>query len=81
MVRKSGRDMAELTHEQYDALERAVVNGSRVAIQRRGRREHVLVPLALRVRDGREAIEARNPTTGHDLTIYLDEIEAIEVVE
>jgi hypothetical protein len=72
--------MAELTHEQYDALERAVVDGSRIAVQRRGGREHVIVPLSLRVRDGREAIEARNPTTGHDLTIYLDEIEGLEVV-
>ena len=72
--------MAQLTHEQYDALERAVVRGTRVAIYRSGRRESVLVPLALRLRDGREAIEARHPTTGHDLTIYLDEIDAFEVI-
>ena len=49
-------------------------------MQRRGGREHIIVPLAVRIRDGREAIEARNPTTGHDLTIYLDEIEGLEVV-
>lgn len=72
--------MGELTHEQYDALERAVVDGTRVAVHRRGRREHVLIPLRLRMIDGREAIEARNPTTGHEMTIYLDEVEAIEVV-
>ena len=72
--------MAELTHDQYDAIERAVVNGTRIAVQRRGGREHIIVPLAVRTRDGREAIEARNPTTGHDLTIYLDEIEGLEVV-
>ena len=72
--------MGQLTHEQYDALERAVVNGSRVAIQRSGRRESVLVPLAVRLRDGRELIEARHPTTGHDLVIYLDEIDNIEVI-
>jgi hypothetical protein len=72
--------MAQLTHEQYDALERAVVKGMRVAIYRSGRRESVFVPLALRMRDGREAIEARHPTTGHDLTIYLDEIDSFEVV-
>jgi len=40
----------------------------------------VIVPLSLRTRNGREAIEARHPTTGHDLTIYLDEVERIEVV-
>jgi hypothetical protein len=72
--------MAQLTHEQYDALERAVVKGMRVAIYRSGRRESVFVPLAIRMRDGREAIEARHPTTGYDLTIYLDEIDSFEVV-
>ena len=72
--------MAQLTHEQYDALERAVIKGMRVAIYRSGRRETIVVPLALRLRDGREAVEARHPTTGHDLTIYLDEIDRFEVV-
>jgi len=72
--------MAQLTHEQYDELERAVVKGMRVAIYRSGRRESVFVPLAIRMRDGREAIEARHPTTGYDLTIYLDEIDSFEVV-
>lgn len=73
--------MAQLTHEQYDALERAVLKGTRVAVRRSGRREYVVVPLALRIRDGREAIEARNPVTGHDLTLFLDEIDSIEVVK
>ena len=73
--------MAQLTHEQYDAVERAVVQGTRIAVRRSGRREYVVVPLALRLRDGREAIEARNPVTGHDLTLFLDEIESLEVVK
>jgi hypothetical protein len=72
--------MGQLTHEQYDLLERAVANGTRVILQRKGRREHVVIPLTLRVRDSRELIEARNPTTGHDLTIYLDEVDRIEPV-
>ena len=72
--------MAQLTHEQYEALERAVVNGTRIAFRRRGRREYVVIPLTLRVVDGREVVEARNPTTGHDLTIYLDEVDAIEAL-
>jgi hypothetical protein len=74
------RIMAQLTHEQYDAIERAVMNGTRLVVRRRGRREYVVVPLRIRVEHGRESIEARNPTTGHDLTIYLDEIDSIEVV-
>jgi hypothetical protein len=49
-------------------------------VQRSGRRESVFVPLAVRLRDGRELIEARHPTTGHDLFIYLDEIDNIEVI-
>lgn len=71
--------MAQLTHAQYDALERAVTNGSRIAVHRRGT-EYIVVPLALRLRDGRESIEARNPTTGDAMTLVLDELDAIEVV-
>jgi antitoxin (DNA-binding transcriptional repressor) of toxin-antitoxin stability system len=72
--------MTQLTHEQYDMLERAVIRGTRVAVFRKGRPESLIVPLSLHLRDGREAIEARHPTTGHDLTIYLDDVERIEVV-
>jgi hypothetical protein len=73
--------MAQLTHAQYDAIERAVIDGTRIAVRRRGHREYVVIPLRLRVVDGREAIEARNPTTGHDLTLFLDELLGIEVVK
>jgi hypothetical protein len=72
--------MAQLTHEQYDALERAVMERRRVAIRRQGRREVVIIPLKLHLKNSREAIEARNPTTGDDLTIYLDDVQSIEVV-
>ncbi|HYC52985.1 MAG TPA: hypothetical protein VEB19_17895 [Gemmatimonadaceae bacterium] len=71
--------MAQLTYSQYDRIERAVVRGDRIAVYRRGT-EYIVVPLALRVRNGREVIEARNPTTGDDLNLYIDEIESIEVV-
>jgi hypothetical protein len=72
--------VAQLTHEQYDHLERAVLKGERIIFQRRGRREYVVIPLSLTVRNGREVVDARNPTTGHDLTIYLDEIDGIELL-
>ncbi len=71
--------MPELTHEQYDNLERAVTAGRRIAIWRRGT-EYVVVPDRLRLSDGRERIEARNPTTGDRLVIYVDEIDHFEVV-
>lgn len=71
--------MAQLTHAQYDALEHAVTKGTRIVVYRRGT-EYIVVPLALRMKDGRELIEARNPTTGDSMMLYLDEMDAIEVV-
>jgi hypothetical protein len=71
--------MAQLTHQQYEQLERAVADGRRIAVQRRGT-EYVVVPARLAIRNGREVIEASNPTTGDDLALYVDELDAIEVV-
>jgi hypothetical protein len=71
--------MAHLTHQQYDQLERAVADGRRIAVQRRGT-EYVVVPARLAIRNGREVIEANNPTTGDNMTLYLDEVDGIEVV-
>jgi hypothetical protein len=72
--------MAQLTHAQYEALERAVVDGSRIAIRRRGHREHIIIPLRLTLKDGRELVEAKNSTTGHAIEIDLNDVEHIEVV-
>ena len=71
--------MPQLTHEQYEELERAVAQGRRIAVYRRGT-EYIVVPARIGIRNGREVIEARNPTTGDQLSLYLDELEAIEVV-
>ena len=71
--------MAQLSHEQYDRLERAVTRGERIVVYRRGT-EYVLVPLSLEQRDGREVISARNPTTGDTMALYLDDLDAIDVV-
>ena len=71
--------MAELTTQQYDALESAVASGRRIAIWRRGT-EYVVVPDRLRTDSGRELIEARNPTTGDRMKLYVDEIDGFEVV-
>ena len=71
--------MAYLTHRDYDALERAIRAGQRIVVWRRGV-EYVVVPRELRLFGGREAIEGRRPT-GDLLTLYLDEIDTIEVVE
>lgn len=71
--------LTQLTPSQYDALERAIANGRRLAVWRRGT-EFVIVVDRLRVTGGREALEAHHPTTGDRLTLYIDELEGIEVV-
>lgn len=71
--------MAEFTHKQYDLLERAIVAGKRIAAFRRGT-EYVVVPTRLRMISGREAVEATHPTTGDEITLYLDEVDSFEVV-
>jgi hypothetical protein len=66
-------------HKQYDLLERAITNGRRIAAYRRGT-EFVVVPTRLRVISGREAVDATHPTTGEQITLYLDEMDSFEVV-
>jgi hypothetical protein len=71
--------MAQLTTKQYDALERAVREGSRVSLIRRGT-EYVIVPLSIKIRSGKEAVETRNPTTGDGMVIFVDDIESFVVL-
>jgi hypothetical protein len=72
--------LTEWTHKQYDILERAIQTGRRIAAYRRGT-EYVVVPMRLRVISGREAVEATHPTTGDQITLYLDEMDSFEVVK
>lgn len=71
--------MAQLTVAQYDALELAIRDGSRIIVRRRGT-EYTVIPEALLLRGRREAIEARHPTTGQPLTLWVDEADSFEVV-
>jgi len=71
--------MAQLTYEQYSKLENAVTRGLRIIIQRRGT-EYIVIPLALSSRGGREVIEARNPTTGDAMTLFIDELDSLEPI-
>ena len=71
--------MAQLNHKQYDALERAIRDGSRIAVYRRGT-EFMVIPQRLRLVGSREAVESVHPTTGDGITFYLDEVDSIEVV-
>ena len=70
--------MAFLSHRDYDAIERAIRVGQRIVVWRAGI-EYVVVPTELRLQSGREVIDVRRPTAD-SLMLYLDEIDAIEVV-
>jgi hypothetical protein len=71
--------VGQLTVREYDALERAIVDASRVAIHRRGS-EFLVIPTELMIKDGRESIIARHPTTGSRMVIFLDEVDRLEVL-
>jgi hypothetical protein len=71
--------MPQLTTAQYDALENAITTGTRIAVMRRGT-EYVVVPKRLILAGGREIIEATHPTTGHRLTLFVDEMDSVEAV-
>ena len=70
--------MAYLSHQDYDALERAIRVGQRIIVWRAGI-EYVVVPTELRLQSGREVIDVRRPT-GDSLILYLDEIDSVEVI-
>ena len=71
--------MKQLTTRQYDALESAITHGRRISVRRRGT-EYVGIPQKLMTEGRREAMSILHPTTGEEITIYLDEIDRIEVV-
>ena len=70
--------MAQLTHDQYDTLERAIIDKRRIAVMRRGT-EYVVIPSRLTVEGGREVLHARHPN-GSVMTFFVDDLESIEVV-
>ena len=72
--------MATLSPAQYDALERAIFDGTRIAVTRRGASEVVVVPRRIRIAGGRELLDVLHPTTGDTLALFIDELVSIEVV-
>lgn len=69
----------QLTHDEYEELERAIIDRRRLAIYRRGT-EYVVVPQRLRLADGRESIDATHPTTGDTMTFRIDDLDDIQVI-
>ena len=70
----------QLSTRQYNLLERAITDGRRIVVYRRGS-EFVVKPESLSLRAGREAIETVQPATGDRMTIYLDDLEGFEIVD
>ena len=70
----------QLTTKQYDALERAILRGTRIVVRHRRGTEYVLIPTRLESVGRRESLHAVHPTTGDAITLDVDEIESLEVV-
>jgi hypothetical protein len=67
------------THDELDELERAVMYGTRLQVFRRGT-EHVVVPVELRSRFGRDVLIGRRIGTGELGEFLLDELESFTVL-
>jgi hypothetical protein len=72
--------VAQFNHRQYEQLENAVTHGFRISIMRRGT-EYTVIPVRIHSVEGREALSARHPTTGEEMTFILDEVDRFEVIE
>lgn len=71
--------MVRWSPERLDQLERAIRDGRRVAIMRRGS-EYIVVPTRLTSRDNRDAFIGRLPMTGEELLFVLVEVEEFQVL-
>ena len=74
-----GDRLKQLTTRKYDALEAAVKHSRRVSVYRRGT-EYVGIPQRIWQDGRREAVSILHPTTGEQITIYLDDIEHLDVL-
>jgi hypothetical protein len=68
-----------LSPERLDQLERAIRDGRRVALMRRGT-EYIVLAVRLTVQGSREAFVGRLPMTGEEVVFLLDDLEGFHVV-
>ena len=68
------------TAQKMDQLESAARRGLRVALDRRGT-EYIVVALRVTSVDQHDALVARLPMTGEELTFRLDDISSFQVIE
>jgi hypothetical protein len=67
------------TPERLDQLERAVRQGRRVALARRGT-EYVVIAVRLTTVGNRDAFVGRIPMTGEEMVFVLEDLEALQVL-
>lgn len=67
------------TPSYMDQLERAVRDGLRVAVMRRGT-EYIVIAKQLASQDGQDAFDGHLPMTGEQLRFKLSEIEHFELL-
>lgn len=65
--------------ERLDQMERAIRDGRRIALMRRGT-EYIVIAVRLTVQGSREALIGRHPMTGEELVFVLDDLESFQVV-
>ena len=68
------------TAQRMDQLESAARRGLRVALDRRGT-EYIVVAVRVTSVDQHDALVARLPMTGEELTFRLDDISSFQVIE
>ncbi len=62
-----------------DQLERAIRDGLKVALMRRGT-EYIVTAVRLTTVERREALVGRLPMTGEELAFRLDQIDSFQVI-
>jgi len=71
--------MMRWSPERLDQIERAIRDGRRVAIMRRGT-EYIVIPTRMTHHDNHDAFVGRLPMTGEELVFVLTEVEAFQVL-
>jgi transcriptional antiterminator Rof (Rho-off) len=69
------------TADRLDQLERAVRDGLRVALTTRRGTEYIVTALRLATAGRQDALVARLPMTGEELSFALDDIAAFQVLQ
>jgi transcriptional antiterminator Rof (Rho-off) len=69
------------TADRLDQLERAVRDGLRVALTTRRGTEYIVIAVRLATAGRQEALVARLPMTGEELSFVLDDITAFQVLQ